>query len=310
MKKDTKNTEDILREKSLNRHDGELLLKMEWYSFVPSQKVMVWDHPTDSVSNYHTHDFYEVNYVAKGECIDLVDDQLIHMKQGDFLMMHPGTYHTLYAAGKCDVRNFLLRNTWVEDASKRLLPTDTALFSFLESSSTERYHRFVMCPSNEASRKTLEPLASELAAICRDRSGQWALLAESAALRFLCAAAHECVDSYVSEDEGREHKVITDMLVHMSRHPNEVTLDGLARTFGYSRSHICRMLKNNTGKSFLEKLNEIKIRNACVLLSETDRSIISVSDEAGFDSVEYFYRVFKKCTGMTPGEYRKMNKKG
>ena len=59
-----------------------------------------------------------------------------------------------------------------------------------------------------------------------------------------------------------------------------------------------------TGESFKTYLNKIRIKRAKTLLSETNAPVGNIALNVGFDDVNYFSRVFKKQTGMTPGEYK------
>jgi YesN/AraC family two-component response regulator len=57
-------------------------------------------------------------------------------------------------------------------------------------------------------------------------------------------------------------------------------------------------------KSFFEFLNEYKINRACKLLIETDKQISEICYAAGFESIPFFYRQFKKFKCCQPKSYR------
>jgi AraC-like DNA-binding protein len=80
-------------------------------------------------------------------------------------------------------------------------------------------------------------------------------------------------------------------------------LAGMAH-LGVSRFHEC--FKNATGMTAIEYKNSVAVKHAALLLLEGDkRTIEEISGECGFQSAEYFRRVFKKYTGKSPKEYRK-----
>lgn len=304
MQKAILDTSEIIREMNILRtaSDGHAL-QMDTYCEFPGQPVMVCIHPSAYFSEYHAHDFYEINYVVSGDCMNLVDDIAISMKKGDFILMHPGTFHTLYAAGDCCVYNFMFRTGWFEDKCKRLFVEDTAFYRFAEVSSSDNFYRYVFCPNH--SDKMIGQLADQLIDVCVSGTAHWPLLIEAYASQFICTAAARMCHSYTSENNVNASEAVSNMLLFMSRHPNAVSLDKLSERFGYSKPHICRLFKNELGKSVCQKLTDIKIRNAKVLLSETQQPIAQVALTAGFESVEYFHRKFKQVTGYTPGEYRK-----
>ncbi len=67
-------------------------------------------------------------------------------------------------------------------------------------------------------------------------------------------------------------------------------------------SHIFKMIK---GQTFIEYLNNVRIREAMELLKNTDMNITEISFEAGFGNLGHFNRMFKRIAGTTPKEYRK-----
>jgi len=98
------------------------------------------------------------------------------------------------------------------------------------------------------------------------------------------------------------------IIYYMHLHFNEdITLSSVAQYFHYNENYLCEMLIQN-GLSFVQLLHEIRIYHACALLLTTDRQINEIGFTVGFNSVETFYRVFKKLKAMSPGEYRKRQK--
>lgn len=59
-----------------------------------------------------------------------------------------------------------------------------------------------------------------------------------------------------------------------------------------------------TGRTFVDYLNELRIRRACTLLMEGNYSVKQVFYESGFNSKNYFHRTFYRQMGETPHQYR------
>jgi AraC-like DNA-binding protein len=66
-----------------------------------------------------------------------------------------------------------------------------------------------------------------------------------------------------------------------------------------------RVLKDNNVDSFPQKISQIRIEKAKMLLKSSDKSVTEVGFEVGFTDTSYFIRVFKEIAGLTPAEYRK-----
>lgn len=95
-------------------------------------------------------------------------------------------------------------------------------------------------------------------------------------------------------------------LRHMQAHLAEpLDRDGVARAAGLSPSHFSHLLRQKLGRTFTDLLAEYRINRACELLLRTPRSIFQVAAASGFQDQSYFTKVFRRCTGTTPRQYRR-----
>ena len=83
-----------------------------------------------------------------------------------------------------------------------------------------------------------------------------------------------------------------------------LTLDDLARLINLSARQTQRLIKQNFGKTFSQKLAEARMAAASQYLLNTDLSVTEISDRAGFSSIEHFSAAFRRVTGMSPRQYR------
>ena len=103
-------------------------------------------------------------------------------------------------------------------------------------------------------------------------------------------------------------KSVTEILNYLNCNYQSVTLRDAARHFGYSISHFSTLIRESTGRTFLQIIRDIKLDQACRALRETSLSNLAICELVGYESPEHFMRTFKKAYGMTPGEYRKKNR--
>jgi len=75
----------------------------------------------------------------------------------------------------------------------------------------------------------------------------------------------------------------------------------------YSVNHLNKLFNEVTGHTVHEWINRLRLERAKQLVLHSDRLINEIAQEAGFNSSNYFYFVFKKTFGMTPNSYRKMH---
>lgn len=107
-----------------------------------------------------------------------------------------------------------------------------------------------------------------------------------------------------------DHKVEEDFIDRAIRyikqyHTYNITLDDLCSHFSCSRFYISHRFKKNTGRSFREYLNDIRIEDAKSLLAYSNLSVSEIAFSIGFNDSNYFSNVFKKQVGVSPIAYRR-----
>ncbi len=306
MLKTSNNKIDLILERlQIKKNNSkDIVLKMSLFCDVINQKVSVRTHQSNHISEYHTHEFFEINYVYDGSCINLVEDENIMMKKGDMIFIHPGVFHTLYADNGCKVYNFLIEKDWLYKKFECIKPTHTPLFSFLERAPHEDYYKYLICPYAENSTSLI--YADKIANLSNVNDSPWVyLLQEAAIIEYLCVLGQGNDFCRLSDGRGASSYKMINFLIYMSEKYATVTLDELSQKFFYSKTHICRLFLQSTGKSFNQTLIDMKLSHACFFLKNTDLTVDEIARKVGYSSVEHFQRLFKKKYGITPGAFRK-----
>lgn len=83
-----------------------------------------------------------------------------------------------------------------------------------------------------------------------------------------------------------------------------LTLEAVAEHVHLNPAYFSTLFKRSTGSSFREYLNMIRIEESKRLLSNTEYSLIDIAVAVGYENQSYFSKVFKKHTGLTPGQFR------
>lgn len=96
---------------------------------------------------------------------------------------------------------------------------------------------------------------------------------------------------------------ICEMIERDFANPN-LSLEMLGDRFQLNAKYVSKLFKENTGQRFVDFLIEIRMKEAKRLLTETGHSVQEIAERVGYAHAISFTRVFKRTTGMAPGEYR------
>lgn len=84
----------------------------------------------------------------------------------------------------------------------------------------------------------------------------------------------------------------------------DLKMENVARINGFSLSVFGRGFKKVAGMGFSAYLRKVRLEEAKKLLASTDLPISQVTQECGFNNLQYFFDVFKRSAGKTPLEFR------
>lgn len=87
------------------------------------------------------------------------------------------------------------------------------------------------------------------------------------------------------------------------------TLGRVAEHVNVSKNYFSVLFKENSGISFKQFLNDVKLSNAAKMLKQTEMSIVEICHDCGYDSLSTFYRKFKEKFSVSPQTYRNQNEK-
>ncbi len=107
-----------------------------------------------------------------------------------------------------------------------------------------------------------------------------------------------------------QSKLVAEVQAYMNEHLFEqLTMNTLCEHFWISQTALARKFRAETGQGVMEYFTELKIAEAKRRIERGDRSFTEIAEEMGFSSVNYFSKLFKTKTGMTPTEYSKFSSK-
>lgn len=118
----------------------------------------------------------------------------------------------------------------------------------------------------------------------------------------------ECLEKLSLKAELREKKsrdYLERTLIYIEQHYREdISLEQAAESSGISPFYLSRLLKQELKQTFVEILTHIRMERALSLLWKGNYSAKEIAEQTGYSNITYFYKVFKKYTGMNIGEMR------
>lgn len=250
----------------------------------------------------HWHDEMEVIYIKKGHGYVTVDFQQYKVSGGTIILILPGQLHSVeqYDDLSMEYENIIF------DVGM--------LFSKKEDvSSTEFLRPFL-------SGKIIVPtiyttLSDHYAAIsaCLDACDEICMTKPQGYEMYIKAKLYELFYVLCSRCRNeiieRKPKTLDKMKIVLkyieNNYMNRIKVAEVAEIVEFSESHFMRYFKETMGTSFIDYLREYRLTMAARLLLVSEASILSISQEVGFDNLSYFNRAFKAHYGVTPSKYRK-----
>lgn len=113
-----------------------------------------------------------------------------------------------------------------------------------------------------------------------------------------------------AQEEDPRSRYAREAILYMEKnYMSELSLEQVAEQIGISSFYLSRLLKHQMHASFVELLTDIRLEHAIDLIVREDFSVKDIGSKVGYQSPTYFYKVFKKNTGMTVGEMRAIFRK-
>ena len=273
----------------------------------------------------HRHEFFEMLYVVEGSLINRFQSDEIGLQAGDLLILKPYTLHVLDENQKQAQRCAYCCSFLPQVVDSSIQNID----ELMRSDSPNRYYfRFITSFSKEdvfAIRIHMKPeVQKELLRYFEQLHEYTNIDTESAQaearsifLQLMLLISRQSVEEIrfseriadgVSGTISRYYPGLRKALSYIHDHFSEpIKLDQMAQLTGASETYFCRLFKHETGMTFLNYLNGLRIEQACLLLRDSNESASAICYRVGFNDYTHFGRQFRKNMGMSPAAYRKKN---
>jgi len=248
----------------------------------------------------HFHPEYELNFIQNaGDAERIVGDHKNLIKNSELVLVGPNMYHG-WNNGQCKSEkiheitiqfhrdliheNLLARN--MMKPVRDMLANASRGILFSETITLEIAPRL-----EKLSQKNGIEAFIELISILH-------ILSVSENQKLLCSGSMNTSD-FANSDR------IKKVCEYIEQNFQEkIKIKDVATSLNLTETTLSRLMKQRTGRTFVDFLNDYRIGFASRWLIETNQTIAEIAFRCGFYNISNFNRIFRKCKGSTPGQYR------
>lgn len=243
----------------------------------------------------HSHDYYEVFLVAKGTVPHMVNGVMQNLPEGSLVFIRPDDIH----GHRCnDPETAFINLTFTKE-------TTQTLFAYLfDEKKTNEMLYCDMPPTvflDKTHRKKLVSQINEL------NTANWK---DKNALKFRMRTVLVNVFSFFANPVLEKPEVtlpvwLAELTNKMEKPENFIKgTNQMIALSGKSREHVSRSVKKYLGITITDYINDLRVNYASNILINTNIPIIDICYNCGFQSISYFYRVFKEKNSVSPSVFR------
>jgi YesN/AraC family two-component response regulator len=258
--------------------------------------------PSDyRMSENHSHNYFEIYYVEKGNARFFVDDRLFDLHTGDYMIVPPNLVHYNRYITQTTRVNIYFRDEDLRRGDDYVL--ENLKSHFLEKAAmfhTPSSHKDLL--DNVIDRMLHEDKVSD-----ENTEVMMQLLFQEF---FILSNRHCITNTGYSNEVAEEGDIsIQEAARYISEHYNlPITLNMLAEKSGLSPAYFSKRFHLITGMGMKEYLTYVRLKHAEAELVSTSHSIREIAENSGFSDSNYFKDVFKKEFGVSPRTYRNSRK--
>ena len=280
------------------------LLKNENLTFSPvNYYLQTFDKTHQMIA--HSHDYFEIMYADSGNFFVTLKQggtlKRLTVKEGQFIIIGDSIIHKMETPMRCRIYNFEFK--LCESTGKIL-----NFYRYLQETANVRvffknFKGFAVISNRENVLNTLKLLHSFLQNNKNDVESAYLIQSQMLTLLINIGRCFTHIES-----ETQSIYVIKMLKIINEDFSKHLSPKLFAAEFHVSESYLQRLFKKNVGQSIIEYINSKRLEQAKFYLEKTDMPIIEIAVSVGFNTRQNFIQLFKKDTGISPSEYRKVGK--
>ena len=249
------------------------------------------------------HNFWEIVYVDNGSIKIMCDDKEVVLNQGEIIFHKPNEFHSVKSYNSSPnifVISFVCKSSAMQYFERYKTKLNRDLKSFISSIITEANNTYKI-PKNDVALNKLE--------VKDEAKFGGEQLIKTYLEQFLILLIRNMTEknniTIFPAKENMEDYLTTEIKNYIKNHLYErIKVEDICTAFGYSKSYLSTIFKQQCGVSLAKYYNQLRVKRAKSLIQNDNKNFAEISDLLAFDNPQYFTRVFKRVTGLTPSEFK------
>lgn len=277
----------------------------EYADLTKNEKIVIDIHDKPNV-HCHTHDFLEVSYVLDGHANHTVEGVSTVLSKGDYFIIDYNKSHKYSQIGETPftIINCLFVPQLIDETLKDCHQLEEVVNNYLIK--FDFYHlkdhptKFIFHDTDGHIGQLFFRLHEEYQ--CKNRGYLGTM--RCYLILILIDIMRQIQRPVSAENENEMVRYIVDYV--QENFMEKLSLREITKKYNYSLSYISQIFRRETGMTFQEYIQSVRIRESCRLLINTSKKVADVAALAGYTNIKFFNEIFKRQTGMTPRQFRKM----
>ncbi|MCI1208583.1 MAG: helix-turn-helix domain-containing protein [Treponema sp.] len=254
----------------------------------------------------HCHDFHEIAIVYSGTGIHMTPDTKRPLKTGDVISVKPGQIHGYNKVNELILMNILIRPSFLTDENANLpaVPGYADLFQKKSSLRKNEAQSVTQFKLNKLQLFEIRAIIESMQKEIVNQNLSWTTFTTAYLIQLLILLLRIYNDPSYPDSANKTNAATVVNYVERNYEQN-LTMQDLMDISAMSESSVLRTFKRITGYPPFVFQMRLRIFAAINELTSTTTDITGISYNVGFNDSNYFSRIFKKFTGLSPSEYRK-----
>ena len=249
----------------------------------------------------HTHDYIEAVYMCAGKTTHIINGKRIELCEGELLLLGQNATQEILPANENDIAvNFIIQPAFFDKTLEMLGAEETPIKNFLISSLFDSEYQGYL-HFKVANVLPVQNLIENLIwTLISDTPNKRNINQMTMGLLFMQLLNHTDKLSH----ESLEDKAIVDIFRYIEENYKDGSLTDAAKLLHYDFYWLSHEIKNRTGKTYTEHLQEKRLSQAAFLLKNTSLSVEEIALAVGYENKSYFHRIFNAKYGTSPKKYK------